>query len=177
MIARRKGLVDGVVVTGGEPLLHGKELFVLLRRVRDAGMAVKLDTNGYENDILRAVLSQRLVDYVAMDVKTSLSSYAGAVGRALDVKRIRDAIDALEDSGIEHEYRTTCVPGLVRESDVESIAALLGGGARYVLQQFRSAPDLIDPAYAEVPSYSSAELQSFAGIARPFVGSVALRGL
>ncbi len=177
MIEKRKGLVDGVVVTGGEPLIHGDALFALLGRLRDAGLAVKLDTNGYEVEALRDVLSQGLPDYVAMDVKTSLSRYEEAAGRTLDVGRIREAVAAIRESGIDHEFRTTCVPGLVQESDVVSIASLLGREECYVLQQFRGTLELISPAYAEVKPYSSAMLQSFVDTARAFVHSVTLRGV
>lgn len=176
-IERRRGLVDGVVVTGGEPLIHGGCLLGLLRCLRDAGLAVKLDTNGYEVDSLGDVLKQGLVDFVAMDVKTSLSKYEQAAGRSLDVGRIREAVSAIRESGVEHEFRTTCVPGLVEQSDIESVATLLGGAERYVLQQFRATSQTIDPSYTRLSPYPPGTLEFFARTARPFVASVALRGV
>jgi len=173
----RRGLVDGVVVTGGEPLTNGEELLALLRRLRESGLAVKLDTNGYEIDTLREVLGTRLVDYVAMDVKTSLDKYGAAAGRALDARRIRDAIAAVSGSGVRHEFRTTCVPGLVELDDVRSIATLLGRNESYVLQQFRATSAVIDPAYAGVKPHLADMLRSFADAVRPLVGSVSLRGV
>ena len=176
-IAQRRGLVDGVVVTGGEPLIHSGALIALLRRLRDSGLAVKLDTNGYEVDALREVLVMGLVDYVAMDVKTSLDKYEAATGRVLDSGRIIEAIAAISGSGIDHEFRTTCVPGLVELDDARSIASLLGRNERYLLQQFRATPAVVDPSYADLKPYSVDTLRSFADAARPLVGSVALRGV
>ena len=176
-VERRRGLVDGVVITGGEPLINGEELFALLRMLRESGLAVKLDTNGYEIDTLRKVLGTGLVDYVAMDVKTSLDKYGAAAGRALDSGRIRDAIAAISGSGIDHEFRTTCVPGLVEMDDVRSVATLLGHDERYVLQQFRATSAVIDPAYAGVKPHPKDALTSFADAVRPLVGSVSLRGV
>lgn len=176
-VERRRGLVDGVVVTGGEPLINGEELFALLRMLRDSGLAVKLDTNGYEIDTLREVLGTGLVDYVAMDVKTSPDKYDAAAGRALDAGRIQDAISAIIGSGIDHEFRTTCVPGLVEMDDVTSIATLLGRNERYVLQQFRTTSAVIDPAYAVAKPHSTDTLRAFADAVRPLVGSMSLRGV
>lgn len=176
-VLRRKGFLDGVVVTGGEPLIHGETLFQLLRMLRRARLAVKLDTNGYEVATLREVLREGLVDYVAMDVKTSWEKYATAAGRVLDVGRVREAIAAISGSGIEHEFRTTCVPGLVDESDILTIGTLLGPRERYVMQQFRATSDLIDPAFADVQPYSADTIRSFADAVSPLIGSVTTRGL
>ena len=176
-IEKKRGLLDGVVVTGGEPLIHGEALVALLRSLRGVGLAVKLDTNGYELETLREVMGAGLVDYVAMDVKTSLEKYESAAGRDLDVGRIRDAIATITGSGVDHEFRTTCVPGLVELTDVQSISSLLGNSERYVLQQFRVASDLVDHSCADVEPYPAQTLTSWADAIRPLVGSVALRGV
>ena len=176
-VLQRKGLVDGVVVTGGEPLLDGKALTAFLLMFREAGLAVKLDTNGYEADTLSEVLGAGLVDYVAMDVKTSLQRYEAAVGRVVDPDRIRRAVEVIKTSGIRHEFRTTCVPGLVAVDDIMDIAKLLGPGEQCVLQQFRAKSELIDPSCADITPYSDATLRSFADAMRPFVGSVGMRGI
>ncbi len=176
-IERRKRLIDGVVVTGGEPLIHGEALVALFRRIRETGLAVKLDTNGYEVELLRRVLEERMVDYVAMDVKSAPEKYETAAGRMLDVARIEESIAVIRESGVDHEFRTTCVPGVVEESDVVSIASLLGEGERYVLQQFQATSDLIEPAYCDVKPYPVEVLRSFAVRIRPIVGYVAVRGV
>jgi len=176
-IERRRELVDGVVITGGEPLINGDELFALLCQLRELGLAVKLDTNGYEIDALRKVLETGLVDFVAMDVKTSLDKYEAAAGRALDTGRVRDAIAAISGSSIDHEFRTTCVPGLVELDDVMSIARMLGGSERYVLQQFRATSVVIDASYAGLKPHTPDSLRALADAVRPLVGSVSTRGV
>ena len=176
-IAQRKALVDSVVVTGGEPLVSGAALRDLLRRLREAGLKVKLDTNGYEVEALQEVLGAGLVDYVAMDVKTSLERYGEAAGRTVDAQRIQSSVAAIAASGVAHEFRTTCVPGLVGREEVRAIATLLGGKEHYVLQQYRAAHGVLDPAYADITPYPPAVVRSLAEEAAPLVGSTAVRGV
>jgi pyruvate formate lyase activating enzyme len=177
MLSRRRGLVDGAVVTGGEPLLQRQAVLELLRALRQIGFAVKLDTNGYEVDTLATVLDEALVDYVAMDVKTSPHRYSEAAGRTVDGARIRDAMTLIKDAGVAHEFRTTCVPGLVQPEDIVTIASLVGPGSAYALQQFRATEPLLDPSCALLKPYTAETLRSFADIARPLVGALSLRGI
>jgi pyruvate formate lyase activating enzyme len=176
-ILRRRGFVDGVVVTGGEPLINGPELLDLLAMCHDAGLAVKLDTNGYEVDRLRTVLASGLVAYVAMDLKTTPERYGEAAGRPLEPHHIREAVGIIAASGIDHEFRTTCVPGLVTEADVLAIGSLVGPHSRYVLQQYRVTSPLIDPSWSDVAPYPPDVVRSLADAVRPLVGEVAVRGV
>jgi len=177
-IEQRRGLVDGVVVTGGEPLINGATTVLpLLRGLRDLGLAVKLDTNGYEVDSLDDVLASGLVDYVAMDVKTSPGKYAAAAGRTLEHSRVARAIESIAASGVPHEFRTTCVPGLVELEDVKTIASLLGPDESLVLQQFRPGHRVLDPVYGEIRPHSTETMERFADTARSLVCAVSLRGL
>ena len=174
-LSRRAGLIDGVVVTGGEPTLQ-PDLALFLRRVRSMGLDVKLDTNGYRPDVLAGLLGEGLVDYVAMDVKASPEKYPVLAGRAdLDVTQLVRSIDLLRDSGLPHEFRTTVVPGWLVEGDVEKIAQWITGAERYVLQQFRPSHTL-DPALEELSPYSVDRLQEMASRAGRWVGRVAVRG-
>jgi len=176
-LLRRRSLLDGVVVTGGEPLVHGDELPALLRRLRDAGFAIKLDTNGYEVGVLSKVLTSGLVDYVAMDVKTSLTKYSEAAGRSIDPQRIVSAVDVIRGCGLPHEFRTTCVPGLVEREDVVAVATMLGSRERYYLQQFCPGDAVLDPAWRDVKPHAPSVLRSFAEAASGLVASVAMRGV
>jgi pyruvate formate lyase activating enzyme len=135
-LALRGGFVDGVVISGGEPTLQ-PDLLGFLLRVRQLGLSVKLDTNGYRPDVLRECLQQQLLDYVAMDVKSSLARYEEVAGVRLDVQRVQQSIDLIRASGIDHEFRTTVVPTLVTLSDVQAIMPLIAGARRYYLQCFR----------------------------------------
>ncbi len=151
-------LVEGVVVTGGEPTLWDG-LTELLTRIKSEGLKTKLDTNGSRPEVLRELLRQNLLDFIAMDIKTSIAKYALATGTSIDENLIIGSIDIIKSSGICHEFRTTCVPGLVDESDIESIGAMLGKGQPYALQAFRPERCL-DPSYNAIKPYSPAGMES-----------------
>ena len=113
-----------------------------------------------------------------MDAKTSLEKYGAAVAMPLmDTDRIVAAIELIRGAGVPHEFRTTCVPGLVDEDDVEAIARMLGPAEDYYLQQFRPGPDVIGPAYSIMSPYPPARLNAFLDAARPYVRSVTIRGV
>jgi len=149
---RRAGLLGGVCITGGEPLLHD-DLPDLLHLVRRHGLKIKLDTNGCFPDRLSGIL----VDYVAMDLKTAPSRYEILLGEKVDphdgstADRIRASVEYLRHSGIAYELRTTVVPGIVGTADMEEMVPLLPGAARYVLTPFRGGTTL-DPSWADLPS-------------------------
>ena len=174
-LSRRAGLVDGVVVTGGEPTLQ-PDLAPFLRRVRSMGLDVKLDTNGYRPDVLAELLGEVLVDYVAMDVKAPPEKYPVLAGRAdLDLTRVVRSIDLLRDSGLDYEFRTTVVPGWLAEGDIEEIAHWIVGAERYVLQQFRPFHTL-DPALEKLSPYPLDRLREMASRAGRWVGRATVRG-
>ena len=174
-LSRRVGLVDGVVVTGGEPTLQDG-LIPFLRRVRERGLDVKLDTNGYRPDVLAALLDEGLVDYVAMDVKAPPEKYPLLAGYAdLDVARLERSVALLQNSAISHEFRTTVVPGLLDEADVDEIARWIAGAARYMLQQFRPTGTL-DPSLEAATPYSLERLREMAERANRWVVQATVRG-
>jgi pyruvate formate lyase activating enzyme len=172
--ARREGMVDGVVITGGEPTLQ-PNLTPFLRRLKDAGLDIKLDTNGYLPDILKALLGDSLLDYVALDVKASPKKYPLLVGLAVDVTRIERSITLLKESGIAYEFRTTVVPGLLDEDDIADIAQWIAGADQYVLQQFRPV-NTLDPALEQTSPYPAEALQAMAERAGRWVSEVIVRG-
>ena len=135
-LTKRRGLIDGVVITGGEPTLQ-EGLGGFLRKVEKLGLAAKLDTNGYQPQALRDLLELGVLDYVAMDIKASLTKYPTAAGVPVEVQCIEDSVKLIMSSGIDYEFRTTVVPGIVVREDVEEVAKLIAGAKRYVLQQFR----------------------------------------
>jgi pyruvate formate lyase activating enzyme len=173
-LVTRRRLIDGVVISGGEPTLQ-KGLKDFLRKVKELGLAVKVDTNGYHPQVLRDLLERELLDYVAMDIKAALAKYDQAAGAPIDVRRIEESIQLILASGIEHEFRTTVVPGIVAPEDVEEIAKLIAGAEKYVLQQFRPQQTL-DPSFGELAPYPAEMLLEMAQMAENWVGQVEVRG-
>ena len=141
---KRQGILDGVCITGGEPTLQ-KELIPFMEKIRSMGFLIKLDTNGARPEILKEILTKKLADYVAMDIKASPDRYGEAVGIAdFDFSCIAGSIRLLEESGIPHEFRTTVTEELHSEEDFEKILALFSAQTPYFIQQFKDSGCLID---------------------------------
>jgi pyruvate formate lyase activating enzyme len=145
---RRRSVLSGVCITGGEPLVHG-DLGGLCAAIHERGLSVKLDTSGAYPDRLRDLLDQGLVDYVAMDIKTSFDRYDTVHG---DGDAVRRSMRLIQSAAVEHEFRTTVAPGIVTSEDIDSIADALTPGDRYVLAQFRPAT-VFAPEYRDVTPY------------------------
>ncbi|MCC5834176.1 MAG: anaerobic ribonucleoside-triphosphate reductase activating protein [Opitutales bacterium] len=137
--------LDGVVFSGGEPTLH-PGLSNWIRRARDLGYAIKLDTNGSQPDVLRQLIVEGLVDYIAMDVKAPLENYSQLCGRKIDTEAIRSSVWVIKQSGVAHEFRTTVIPGMHTVRELKMIADLVHGADLYAVQDFVSKhtlrPDL-----------------------------------
>jgi pyruvate formate lyase activating enzyme len=174
-LAARAPFIDGVVVSGGEPTLD-PALADWLTRVKELGLAVKLDSNGLRPDVLAGLLARGLVDYLALDLKTSPDRYAelhsGPVDRDALVASIRLAMAA----PVTVEFRTTCVPGNVDEPALHALGQLIRGAPRWALQQYHPAPAL-DPAWREMAPYPPAKLAELAAIARQYAQEVVVRGV
>lgn len=157
-LKKRAPLLSGVVITGGEPCIQN-DLLDFAARIKDLSLAVKLDTNGSEPALLKTLLRAGLVDYIAMDLKAPFSKYDLLAGCNVPLDRIRNSIDMILNSGVDHEFRTTVVhPGLNRE-DILWIADRLRGAKRYVLQHFVSKVTL-DPTWNKAASFSTEALES-----------------
>ena len=142
-LTKRKGMLEGVVVTGGEPTLQ-KDLIPYLGRLKGLGYLVKLDTNGYRPDVLEKAMESGYVDYVAMDIKTSLDEYPVVAGiKNLDVSRIERSVELLKTGAVDYEFRTTVVEPLHHKENFEKIGELLKGCRRYYLQSFVDSGNII----------------------------------
>ena len=144
--------VDGVVVTGGEPTIHPR-LPRLLGMLKDEGFLVKLDTNGSHPDVIESLAGAGLIDYIAMDVKGPLSQYARWTGIDWDTEKIRESIDFIIDSGLDHEFRMTVVPFLHKEPDVYEVAELVRGTKNLFLQDFVPRDSLLNPKFAGIKPF------------------------
>jgi pyruvate formate lyase activating enzyme len=131
---KRKKLLDGVVISGGEPTLQ-KDLEIFIREVKRMGFRIKLDTNGSNPDMIEHLLSMGFVDYVAMDVKAPLEKYEVLAGKKIDTEKIACSIALIRSSGVDHLFRTTVFRPLLCFRDLKKIVNLLGGDTRYVLQK------------------------------------------
>ncbi len=158
----RKGMVDGVVVTGGEPTLH-TDLPDLLGKLKQRGFAVKLDTNGTNPAMLEKLASEGLVDYIAMDIKAPLAAYDRVVRAAVDTESIRRSIDIVLAAGLAYELRTTYVESLLSVEDMLGIVPLVRGCARYVLQRFQPTKSL-DAAMLDQEPSAEASLSHIQGL-------------
>ena len=174
-LKKRCGMLDGVAVTGGEPLLH-KDIGLFLRKVRDLGYKIKLDTNGSFPDRLEALIRDGLVDRVAMDIKNSPALYSVTAGiPALDIAPIEKSRDMLLSGAVEAEFRTTVVKGLhTRESLIET-AKWIAGASEYYLQQFKDSGDILSSS--GLSAFDREEMLSLAEAVRPYVPSVQIRGI
>lgn len=170
----RKGLLDGIVLSGGEPLLQqGAADF--LQQVKEIGFSVKLDTNGCYPEILKDILDRNLVDYVAMDIKNCREKYPLTVGiPSFDPAPVNESLQLLRASGVDYELRTTVVQEFHTAEDIRKIGEWCIGAPHYFLQNFVDSGNLIASGLHAV---QPVVLQSFAEIARPFFGEVGVRGI
>ncbi len=156
-LEKRKGRLDAVVITGGEPTMQpGIIPFILL--IKAMGYLIKLDTNGAMPDLLEEMLDRKLLDFVAMDIKAPLDRYDEVTKTKTDVQRIRRSISLIMGSGVDYEFRTTAVRSLLDPADLEEIGRLIPGAKRFVLQKFVPTKTL-DRDYLYKPSYSDGELK------------------
>lgn len=170
----RVGRLDGVAITGGEPTMR-KDLPELLAAIKALGYATKLDTNGNHPKVLKRLLDEHLVDYVAMDVKNSPERYAITAGlERLDLTNVRESLELLKNSGIDYELRTTVVAQLHDASSFEAIGPMIAGAPRYFLQAFADRDTV---PFAGFTAPSKEELEHYADIIRPYVKDVRLRGI
>ena len=173
-LEKRRGLLDGVAVTGGEPTLS-RGLPDLLRRVKQMGFLTKLDTNGYHPEILKKLLREGLADYVAMDIKNSPEKYAMTAGlEKIEMDRILESIRVLMESGTDYEFRTTVVSQLHEAQDFEEIGRMIRGAKRYFLQQFTDRDSV---PFGNLTAPDQAQMEAFAAVARQYVPETQLRGV
>lgn len=172
-LKKRKGITKGVCITGGEPTLQ-KDLREFICKLKEIGLCVKLDTNGYKPDVLKALVNEGLLDCVAMDVKSSLAHYFEAAGGFVDTALIKESIEFLKIGKVSYEFRTTVVKELHNREIFEDMAELLNGASEYYLQGYIESDRVICPGFS---AYSLEELNEFAKIFEGKVGKVSVRGV
>lgn len=173
-LGKRKGIVDGVCVSGGEPLLHdGLEAY--LRKLKDIGYHIKLDTNGSFPQKLAYLVNEGLIDYVAMDIKNSLERYAETIDIPnYDLKPIKDSVEYLKTNVVPYEFRTTIVEEFHTLADIRSIGVWLEGAQNYYLQSFVDGERVIRPG---LHAYPKETMEAFQVALNPYIDNVKLRGV
>lgn len=173
-LQKRQGIIEGVCVTGGEPTLQ-PDLKEFLKKIKDLGYSVKLDTNGYRPEVLKDIVNSGLVDYVAMDIKNSQAKYALTCGLDnLDIAKINESVQFLMSGAVDYEFRTTVVKELHTEDDIQDIVSWIQGAKKYFLQGFIDSGDLICTGYS---GYDKTELQKLLNIAKNDLSVTELRGI
>ena len=173
-LKKRKGLIDGICVTGGEPML-AKDLSEFLYKVREIGISIKLDTNGFFPAKLKSIIDDNLCDYVAMDIKNTFEKYPSTVGiPSINVTPFIESIELLKTSKIDHEFRTTVCRPFHSAEDLSEIAKYLGPNEKYFLQSFVDSGNLIGKG---VSGYSPNEMKQMLTEVRKFVPNADIRGI
>ena len=169
----RQGLLDGVAITGGEPLLS-TGLSDFLRKIKALGFKVKLDTNGSFPEKLRTLIDESLVDYVAMDIKNSPEKYAQTAGADGMLDAVKESVSVLMNGSLPYEFRTTVVDELHVPSDFEAIGKWLAGAQHYYLQSFVDSGDILCPG---LHAASREKMEHCLAIAGQYIPDTKIRGL
>ena len=172
-LKKRQGILDGVCISGGEPTLQ-KDLCDFIKKVKALGYAVKLDTNGTNPELLKTLLEENLLDYVAMDIKNSPEKYNLTCGCEVDISAVKESVSLLKGSNIGYEFRTTTVREYHSAEDFKAIAQWLRGDSRYFLQHFEDSGNLIGD---NLSPFSKEEMLSFADAIKDLLPNVDVRGV
>jgi len=167
-LKERFGRLDGVVITGGEPTLHA-DLPFFISKIKKIGYDIKLDTNGTNPSILTQLIKEKLIDYIAMDLKAPFEKYEKIIGTKVSCDNLQKSVKIIIESGLPHEFRTTVVPGLLYKSDFAKMGKIIRGADQWFLQKFKSDTNLINSEYINKKAYSDKEMKEFAEIGSKFV--------
>jgi len=176
LLRKRKNIIEGLTITGGEPTLND-DLGDFMEKIKALGLEVKLDTNGLRPDVISDLAGKKLIDYVAVDIKTSPDKYRQLTGKEVRFSLILETINILRDHGIQHELRTTCVPEYVTGEDFRAIKESIGYVDKYALQQFVTDNCLIDNKLKSLQPYPLQKLHEFRDFILTFAGSCEIRGV
>ena len=173
-LSKRIGILDGVCITGGEPTIN-PELPDFIRRIKGLGFLVKLDTNGTNPQMLRKLIDEGILDYVAMDIKTGLSEYGRVCGiLGIDTGKISESVKLLNNSNTDHEFRTTLMRQYHTETVMEEIGKLLEGSDKYFLQSFKDSDFVPDHSLSPL---TKEELLEYKAVLQKYINNVEIRGV
>jgi len=174
-LKEKKKWIDGVVICGGEPTIH-PDLSQFIQSFKKIPIAVKLDTNGTNPDLLKSLIRNKLIDYIAMDLKAPLdSNYNEIAGVTVNLEKIKETIDILLKGDLDYEFRTTVCPAFLAKEDIVKMASSVGSARRYILQQFRPG-ECINKQMNKITPYTSQQLEDMKKEAKKFCPNIYLRG-
>jgi len=171
----RKGWLEGICISGGEPLIHD-DLEVLLILIKERNLLVKIDINGSFPSRLEELIQKKLIDHIAMDVKAPLERYQEVTRSKVKEEDIVRSVGIIKNSGLEYVFRTTVVPDLLGAEDIKKISQMLNGAKIFQLQQFVPV-NTIDSHYMQKKPYLREEIQTFAKIAEPYFSEIRIEGV
>lgn len=170
----RQGKLDGICITGGEPTIQA-DLVEFVTKIKKLGFAVKLDSNGTRPDVLRELFQKKLLDYVAMDIKSSLKNYKNVCGTDIDLERIKLSVDLIKNSGVDYEFRTTVVPGLHTVEEFKDVAEWLKGSRKYILQKYEDNGKILDKTLTERIKGKEIDLERVKKTMKTMIENVSVR--
>lgn len=160
-LSSRKNKLDAVVITGGEPTLHN-DLPEFIKKIKELGLLIKLDTNGTNPNMLKKLINEKLVDYIAMDIKAPLPKYNKVVNVKVSPASIKKSIKLIMESGLPYEFRSTILPGLHSANDLIEMSQLIAGAEKYFLQKFIAADSLNDQDFRKFESFTDKQMKELA---------------
>lgn len=175
-LIKRDKLLDGVVISGGEPAMD-RGLIPFLEKLRPLGLSIKLDTNGFFPRVISECIEKKLIDYAALDIKTSPEKYPALTCRDISFNDLLPTLEILKESSIEYEIRTTCVPGFATVDDIKKIGESTGTVKKYYLQQFVNSHTLLDSGIKMLNPYTLEYINNLKAEAEKFSGFCSLRGI
>lgn len=167
-LEERKGKIDGVVISGGEPTLH-KDLPEFIKRIKALGYLVKLDTNGTNPLMLGYLMESKLIDYVAMDIKAPLEKYEEVVGATVNLENLQKSVKMILSGSTAYEFRSTLVPEFHKSQDIEKMGTLIEGARIWYLQKFKPDTELVNPDFQGKKTFTDQELKDLALLGAKFV--------
>jgi pyruvate formate lyase activating enzyme len=172
----RKNWLNGVCITGGEPTLQ-QDLSEFCRKIKEMGFEVKLDSNGSNPLILKELIEKKLVDYIAMDIKTSSEKYSELCSVEIDLNKINQSIELIKNSGLDYEFRCTVIPEFFSDKDALKIGEWLNGSKFFALQQFRNDLPMVDPEFKNKEPFPAEKLFELKKLLEPFFEKIEIRNL
>ena len=177
-LLEHKKFIDGICLTGGEPCLHkNRGLFGFMQHIKGLGFKIKFDTNGTDPETVKKAIDDKLVDYIAMDIKGPLDErYNKLSGVKTDLDKVKQCIAIIMEKRVPYEFRTTVVPGLLDERDIEDIARFIAGAEKYVFQQF-AAEHTWDGSLRSVKPYPKEKLEQMVKVSKSYIENTSIRGV